>query len=369
MVHKHLTLFRRIKFPQNRVVVSLYQYMKFVRRPDPIPVVCAAGRNGGYIRSNIGTVPSVCNEPVTGSQALGSSHRLGRCGLSWTAIPPLGIGSAAVLLILLHPLMIDSDDLNVVTLLIQPPSMQSHSGDNMVRTYSRILHNVRMLYGQMAEVNSYILACNKMISTSLCYVGFFLLIEQFIRSRRSLFFRLMLTFAYCLHRILRDQTFRTDRIPLTDITVLLYELWSSWPSMNVVHLRNDKSGSADLLTSATKGSQPRIHDGIPRTTHQTVTLQTVLLPLFPDIEQQYKQLQDIQTCQTSQSRQPLWCNNLSTTYFTLTPPTPESSSSSSPVDHSQPLHRESLRPSGDSGISPPKSWIVGRWENTMVWKV
>ena len=100
--------------------------------------------------------------------------------------------------------------------------MQSHSGDNMVRTYSRILHNVRMLYGQMAEVNSYIIACNKMISTSLCYVGFFLLIEQFIISRRSLFFRLMLTFAYCLHRILRDQTVQTDRIPLTDITVILY---------------------------------------------------------------------------------------------------------------------------------------------------
>ena len=123
--------------------------------------------------------------------------------------------------------------------------------------------------------------------------------------------------------------------------------------MNVVHLRNDKSGSADLLTSATKGSQPRIHDGIPRNTHQTVTLQTVLLPFFPEIEQQCKQLQDIQTCRTSQSRQPLWCSNLSATSFTLTPPTPESSSSSSPIDRSQPLHRESLRPSGDAGISPP----------------
>ena len=104
------------------------------------------------------------------------------------------------------------------------------------------------------------------------------------------------------------------------------------------------------MTSATKGSQPRIHDGIPRKTHQTVTLQTVLLPLFPEIEQQCKQLQDIQMCRTSQSLRPLWCNNLSATSFTLTPPTPESSS---PVDRSQPLHRESLRPSGDAGISPP----------------
>ena len=137
-----------------------------------------------------------------------------------------------MLLILLHPLMVDSDDLNVVTVLFLPPRMRLHSGDNMVRTYSRILHNVRMLYGQMVEVNSYILACINMISTSLCYVVFFLLIEQFIRSRRSLSFRLMLTSAYCLHRILRDQTFQTDRIPLTDITVILYELWASWPNMS-----------------------------------------------------------------------------------------------------------------------------------------
>ena len=143
----------------------------------------------------VGTVPSVCNEPVTGSQAHGSSHRLGRCDLLWSAIPSLGIGSATVLLILLHPLMVDSDDLNVVTLLFLPPRMRAHSGDNMVRTYSRILHNVRMLYGQMVEVNSYILACIHMISTSLCYIVFFLLIEQSIRSRHSLFF-ICLLFTY-----------------------------------------------------------------------------------------------------------------------------------------------------------------------------
>ena len=171
-----------------------------------------------------------------------------------------------MILTLLLLLMVDSDDSNVVTLLIQPPSMQSRGGDNMIRPYSWIPYVVGALYGQMVEVNSHILACIKMISTSLCCVGFFLLIEQFIRLRRSLFFRLMLTFAYCLHGFLRDQNFQTDRIPLTDITVLLYELWAVWPSMTVGNLRNDKSGSADLLTSAMNGSQPRIHDGIPRTT-------------------------------------------------------------------------------------------------------
>ena len=169
-------------------------------------------------------------------------------------------------LILFILLIVDSDDSNVVTLLIQSPSMQSRSGDNMIRPYSWILHGVRTLYGQMAELNSPVLTCNKMIGTSVCYVSFFLLIEQFIRSRRSLFFRLMLTFSCCLHRILRDQNFQTDRIPLTDITALLNELWAFWPSMNAVDLRNDKSGSADLLTSATNGSQLRVHDGVPQTT-------------------------------------------------------------------------------------------------------
>ena len=123
--------------------------------------------------------------------------------------------------------------------------------------------------------------------------------------------------------------------------------------MNGVDLRNDKSGSADLLTSATDGSQLRIYDSIPQTTHQTVKVQTVLLPLFADTEQQCRQLQEIRTCRTSESRQPLLCNSLSATSFTLMPPTPESSSSSSPVDCSQPLHRESLRPSGDAWIVPP----------------
>ena len=46
------------------------------------------------------------------------------------------------------------------------------------------------------------------------------------------------------------------------------------------------------------------------------------------------------------------------TLLELLPPTPEPSSSSSPVDRSHPLHRESLRPSGDAGISPPPYVVV-----------
>ena len=179
LVHEHLPLVRRTKFPPNRFVVSLHRHRKFVRRPDPTPEVCAAGRYGGYIKSNRGTVPSVCNEPVTGSQANGSSHRLGRCDLVWSAIPSLGMGGggATVLLILLHPLMVDGDDSKIVTLLFLPPRMQLRSGDNMIRSFSWILHAVRTLYDQMAEVKSYILACIYMISTYVCCASFFLLIE------------------------------------------------------------------------------------------------------------------------------------------------------------------------------------------------
>ena len=104
-------------------------------------------------------MPSVCNKPVTGSHALGSPQRLERCCLWWAALPSHGIGSAEVTLILLLLVMVDSDDSNVVTLLIQLPSMQSRSGDNMIRPYSWILHGVRTRYGQMAEVNLYILTC------------------------------------------------------------------------------------------------------------------------------------------------------------------------------------------------------------------
>ena len=82
-------------------------------------------------------------------------------------------------------------------------------------------------------------------------------------------------------------------------------------------------------------------------------LQTVRFPWFTDSEQKCRQLQEIRTCRTSRSRQSVWCNNLSAISFTLTPPTPVFSSSSSPMDRYQPLHRELLRPTGGAGIKVP----------------
>ena len=178
------------------------------------------------------------------SDALGSSHRLGRCCLGWTALPSHGIGSAAVLLIILLLLMVNSDDLNEVTLLFQPTCIQSYSIANTIRAYSGILHGVRKLYGQMAEENAPVLTCIKMIGASACYVSVLLFLQQFVGSRCSLSLRLLLTLSCSLHGFLRDQKFPTDRIPpLTDITVLLNELWAFRHSMNVVDLRNDEKGA------------------------------------------------------------------------------------------------------------------------------
>ena len=52
------------------------------------PEEFSAGRNGDYIGNDLGTEPSVCNRPVTGSHVFGSSHRLERCCL-WRATLPI----------------------------------------------------------------------------------------------------------------------------------------------------------------------------------------------------------------------------------------------------------------------------------------
>ena len=58
--------------------VMKFAVMIFCRTKLP-PDEFSAGRNGGYIWHDLGTEPSVCNRPVTGSHGFGSSHRLGQC--------------------------------------------------------------------------------------------------------------------------------------------------------------------------------------------------------------------------------------------------------------------------------------------------
>ena len=93
----------------------------------------------------------------------------------------------------------------------------------------------------------------------------------------------------------------------------------------VADLRDEGSGSADLLASAMRDSQTGVGDCVPQPTYQTVKPETVLLPLPPDAEQQCRQLQEFRTCRTSESRQPPLLCSLSAISSTRTLPwnTPE----------------------------------------------
>ena len=89
---------------------SVQQDITIFRHTDWPPDDFAAGRNGDYIRHDLWTGPSVCNEPVTGSHVFGSSQRLGRCCLWWAALPSHEIGSAEVPLIPLLLLVVSGDE-------------------------------------------------------------------------------------------------------------------------------------------------------------------------------------------------------------------------------------------------------------------
>ena len=99
------------------------------------------------------------------------------------------------------------------------------------------------------------------------------------------FFRLILTFSYCLHEFLREQELETDRAPDTDMTDSFHdnvfapdrrdvrELWAVRPHVNfvkvicvcelhvffhqyVADLRDERSKNVVLLMSALRDSQP-----------------------------------------------------------------------------------------------------------------
>ena len=106
-----------------------------------------------------------------------------------------------------------------VTLLSQLTGMHLLSGTSMIWSYPWILHCVGPPYGQMAEVYLLIWTCVCMIRVSVCFVSFLPVIQQFTGPRQiPPYFRLILTFSYCLHEFLREQELETDRAPDTDMT-------------------------------------------------------------------------------------------------------------------------------------------------------
>ena len=128
----------------------------------------AAGWKGDYLRPDLWTGPSVCNQPVTESLAFGSSQKLGRCCLWLAALPSHWIGTAEVPMRLHLLLAVSSSEPHEVTLLSQLAGMQLWSGASMIWSYSWILHCVGTLYGQMAEVYLLNCTCIWMIHVSVC---------------------------------------------------------------------------------------------------------------------------------------------------------------------------------------------------------
>ena len=145
-----------------------------------------------------------------GSLLFGSSHRL-VYGCIWLAgLPFRLIGSADV------------------TLSSQLTGMHLLSGASMIWSYPWIFHCVGTMYGQMAEVYLLIWTCVCMIRVSVCFVSFLPLIQQFTGPRQlPPYFRLILTFSYCLHEFLREQKRVIIRFCTTVLCFVLL-LWQPW---------------------------------------------------------------------------------------------------------------------------------------------
>ena len=260
------------------------------RRTNWPPDEFAAGRNGDYIWRDLWTGPSVCNQPVTGSLAFGSSQRLGRCCLWLAALPSHWIGSTEVPLRLHLLLAVSSREPHKVALLSQLTGMHLWIGASIIWSYPWIFHCVCTLYGQMAEVYLLNYTCICMIRVSVCFFSFLLLIQQFTRlCQLPPYFRLILTFSYCIHKFLREQELETDRMPVTDMTDPFYdnvfapdrrdvrELWAIRPRANfvmviyvcelhvffhqyVADIRDKRSENVVLLMSALRDSQPEVEN-------------------------------------------------------------------------------------------------------------
>ena len=117
------------------------------------------GRNGDYLWRDLGTEPSVCNRPVTGSYGFGSSHRLGQCCLWFAA---------------LH------------------------------------FHRIE---------NAEVPLSHHLLLVVLCHIH----LRDAFKALFPPCFRLFLTFSYCLYDFLREQELGTGGSPITDRTACFHE--------------------------------------------------------------------------------------------------------------------------------------------------
>ena len=188
----------------------------------------SAGRDRDYIWRDLLTGLSVCNRSVTGSLTFGSSHRLGRCCLWLASLPFRWIGSAEVPLCHHLHLAVSRSESHEVEAPLHPP-LSRHSvgpaGGNVIAEWSKydlvisldsplcrhpvwpdggsVFAELDMsLYDSCLCVCRQLLAFNPAVHRTASGEG-----EMF--SLRP-YFRLILTFSYCLHEFLRELFSRTD---------------------------------------------------------------------------------------------------------------------------------------------------------------
>ena len=245
-----------------------------------------------------------------------------------------------------------------------------------------------------------------MIRVSVCVVSFLPLIQQFTEPRQlPPYFRLILTFSYCLHEFLREQELQTDRSPDTDKADSFHvndfapdiqdamELWAFRPHVILVKVisvcglhvffhqcvadvRERKSENVfrtvstsplvfDLTVMRTSGAiatPPEIPVGkiLPLTTvvgiiYDVSTVTPFIVPPPPDIERPVMQLHDFLTYRTSELRQYSLLLSLSASSSTLTLPRRPAkfSSSSFSIDCFQPLRGKTSPPTEEARLPPP----------------
>ena len=204
----------------------------------------SAGRNGDYKWCDLWTEPSVCNRPVTGSHGFGSSHRLERCCLWLAVLPVRGSFNGC-----LYTIPVLGRDLRSLCPAELPrcnprtPLVSRASYDVDVPVHSLLC--CCFLGYVFAEWNSYDLViildspwCRHPVwpdDGSVFAELDLSLYDPCIGECRQLlafdpavlrtpkFFRLILTFSYCLYDSLREQELGTGGSPITDRAACFHE--------------------------------------------------------------------------------------------------------------------------------------------------
>ena len=177
-----------------------------VRRTIFPPDDLSAGRDRDYIWRDLWTGPSVCNRSVTGSLTFGSSQRLGRCCLWLAALPFRWIGSAEVPLC--HHLLpaVTRNASHEVEIYWFLPLYRHPVWPDGGSVFAELDIS---LYDPCLCVFRQLLAFNPAVHRTASGEGEMYSLPPY--------FRLILTFSYCLYEFLREQELETDRSPDTDI--------------------------------------------------------------------------------------------------------------------------------------------------------